>query len=293
MRRLIVNADDFGLTSGINQAVIALHRTGALTSTTLMAAAPKFQEAVELAQQYPTLGVGCHVVLVDGIPVSPPHTIPTLLDSDSRFPAFRSTLGRFARDLLLGRIDPQHILLEATAQMQRLQTNGVVVTHLDTHKHTHMFPRVLEPVLQAARKCGIHKIRNPFEPGWSVHATPQASATRRLEVHLLRALRAQFLAKTRAAAMTTTDGCLGILATGTLDAATLDAILKKMPEGRWEMVCHPAYLDAELRATRTRLLASREVEVGALLATLSRDAGGYADVQRIHYGDLHENLPEE
>ncbi len=289
MHRLIVNADDFGLTPGINQAVIELHRVGALTSTTLMAAAPSFQQAVDLAQQYPTLGVGCHIVLVDGIPLSPPHTISTLLDSNSRVPAFRPTLGSFVRDLVLGRIHPQHVLLEATAQVQRLQTSGVAVTHLDTHKHTHMFPHVLEPVLHAAQQCGVQKIRNPFEPRWSVRATPQASATRRLEVHLLRTLRAQFLAKTRAAAMTTTDGCLGVLATGTLDAATLDAILKKIPEGTWEMVCHPAYLDAELHATRTRLLASREVEVAALLATLSRDAARHANVQRIHYG----NLPEE
>ncbi len=299
MRSLIVNADDFGFTPGINQAVMALHQAGALTSATLMAAASSFAEAVELARQHPTLGVGCHIVLVDGRPVSPPETISTLLDAEmdaeNPEPAFRPTLGRFVRDLLLGRIDPQHIETEATAQMQRLQTAGLTVTHCDTHKHTHMFPRVLEPVLRATQRCGVRRIRNPFEPAWSVQATPQAGGLRRgvlrrMEVRILGALRQQFLAKVRAHAMVTTAGCLGVLATGTLDAATLHAILDKMPEGTsediLELVCHPAYVDAELRAARTRLQDSRRVEVEALLATLALHSGRHTEIARLQYGDL-------
>ncbi|HEX4019817.1 MAG TPA: ChbG/HpnK family deacetylase [Acidobacteriaceae bacterium] len=286
MRRLIVNADDFGLTPGVNKAVVALHQAGALTSTTLMAAAPCYQEAVDLAQQNASLGVGCHIVLVDGAPLSPPETIPTLLDPDSRVPAFRSTLGLFLQDLLLGRIRTQDILLEATAQIQRLQSSGLTVTHCDTHKHTHMFPHVLEPVLRAARQCGVRGVRNPFEPDWSVNATPQANAMRRLEVQLLHNMYAQFFSKVRSYSMVTTDGCLGVVATGTLDAATIGAILDRMPEGTWELVCHPAYVDAELRATRTRLIDSRMVEVEALLATLARGNAKYADMLRISYGNL-------
>jgi len=269
---------------------MALHRAGALTSATLMAAAPSLQQAVELARLHPTLGVGCHVVLVDGTPLSPPETITTLLDAENPEPAFRPTLGRFVRDMLLGRIDPQHIETEAAAQMQHLQTAGLDITHCDTHKHTHMFPRVLVPVLRAAQQCGIRRIRNPFEPAWSVKATPQAGGLRRMEVRILGALRQQFLAKVRAHAMVTTAGCLGVLATGTLDAATLNAILDKMPEGTsediWELVCHPAYMDEELRAARTRLLNSRSVEVEALLATLALNSGRHTDISKIHYGDL-------
>ncbi|HUZ05528.1 MAG TPA: ChbG/HpnK family deacetylase [Acidobacteriaceae bacterium] len=290
MRSLIVNADDFGFTPGINQAVMALHRAGALTSATLMAAAPSFAEAVELARLHPTLGVGCHIVLVDGRPLSPPETISTLLDAESSEPAFRPTLGRFVRDLLRGRIDPQHIETEAAAQMQRLQASGLDVTHCDTHKHTHMFPRVLAPVLRAAQQCGVRRIRNPFEPAWSVKATSQADWIRRMEVRILGALRQQFLEKVRDHAMVTTAGCLGVLATGTLDAATLLAILDKMPEGTsediWELVCHPAYVDEELRAARTRLQDSRSVEVEALLATLALNSGRHTEIAKIHYGDL-------
>lgn len=286
MRRLIVNADDFGLTPGINQAVITLHRAQALTSTTLMAEAPHFQQAVALALQHPSLGVGCHIVLVDGTPLSPPDTIPTLLAANSTS-TFRPTLGSFVRDLFFGRIHAQQIRQEATAQIQHLQAQGIHVTHVDTHKHTHMFPRVLVPVLQAAQACGVRSIRNPFEPRWSLQKTPQASPLRRMEVQLLRRLRKQFLAQVAAHGLQTTDGSLGVLATGTLDAATLHSILQDLPNGTWELVCHPAYVDAELRATRTRLQDSRSIEVEALLATLAAQVATHANIPRIHFEDLH------
>jgi predicted glycoside hydrolase/deacetylase ChbG (UPF0249 family) len=210
-------------------------------------------------------------------------------------PAFRATLGHFVRDLALGRIDPRHIEREAMAQVRHLQTGGLTLTHIDTHKHTHIFPRVLAPVLRAAQECGVRCVRAPFEPEWSVRATPRAGVLRRMEVRLLRRLRKHFLLQVRAAGMATTDGCLGIAATGTLDAGTVRAILDQMPEGTWELLCHPAYVDAGLRAAHTRLVESREEELRALLATLARGANGSASsaidaapaaVRRVHFGDL-------
>ena len=91
--RLILNADDFGLTRGINRAIGELHANGAVTSATLMANGPAFDDAVAIALKRPTLGVGCHVVLTDGIPVSHPSDIPSLLGSDGK--TFRSSLPDF------------------------------------------------------------------------------------------------------------------------------------------------------------------------------------------------------
>lgn len=287
MRRLIVNADDFGLTPGVNQAVVELHRAGALTSATLMASTSHFQQAAALAQQNPSLGVGCHVVLVDGTPVSPPETIRTLLDPLSRVPAFRTSLPQFVQDLLLGRIDAREMQMEAEAQIRRVQSSGVSVTHIDTHKHTHMFPRVLEPLLRASAACGVTRIRNPFEPEWSVRATPQAGTMRRLEVRLLRTMRQKFLTLTHEYRIATTGGCLGVLATGTLNAKSIEAILDPMPEGTWEFVCHPGYMDAELRATRTWLTDSRAVETQALLDTLGQSATKHADMILTNFGNLN------
>jgi predicted glycoside hydrolase/deacetylase ChbG (UPF0249 family) len=260
--RLIINADDFGLTAGVNRATAELHRAGLLTSATLMARASATEEAIELAHGLPTLGVGCHVVLADGEPQLTAREIPTLMEP--RTGCFHSTLGAFLGRLLCGRISPSEIEAEAAAQIAFLQSRGLRLTHLDTHKHTHMFPAVLRPVLRAARKAGIRAIRNPFEPAWSRRATPAAPWVRRAEVRLLRLLEPAFRRIVEEEGFATTDGAIGVLAAGTLDVATLTALLRKLPAGTWELVMHPGYNDADLAQAHTRLLASREIERQAL-----------------------------
>jgi hopanoid biosynthesis associated protein HpnK len=263
MPRLIVNADDFGLTPGVNRAILELHQSGVLTSATLMARAAATADAIEIARATPTLGVGCHVVLLDGDPMLPPAQIPTLVDPRSS--QFRATLGSFLKPLLTSRIRPEHIEAEARAQIQSLQARGVKLTHIDTHKHTHMFPQVLRPILRAARSCGIHAVRNPFEPAWSIAATPEAPFIRRTEVRLLNLLAHRFRRIVGEEGFTTTDGSLGVLATGTLDASAIRSLLAALPAGGiYELVTHPGYGDATLAQVRTRLRASREIEREAL-----------------------------
>lgn len=279
MQRVIVNADDFGLTRGVNRAIAELHAHGVLTSATLMARAPSTDEAADLALSTPSLGVGCHVVLVDGQPVSPPHNIPTLVDRSTG--QFHATLGSFLRHLLLGRIKRADIEAEVTAQIALLQKRGLQLTHIDTHKHTHMFPAVLRPVLGAARRAGIRAVRNPFEPAWSCRATPNAPRTRRIEVALLRLLEPAFRRIVAGEGFMTTDGALGVLATGTLNAATITSLLQKIPPGTWELVTHPGYSDQDLAQAHTRLLTSREIEREALLAikpTLGVELVSFAQV---------------
>lgn len=267
MGRLIVNADDFGLTAGVNRAIVELHCAGALTSATLMARAAATEEAIELSRATPTLGVGCHVVLADGEPVLPADKLPTLVDS--RTGRFQPKLGAFLKRLLAGRIRPAEIEAEAAAQIALLQSKGVQLTHIDTHKHTHLFPAVLRPVLRAAKSAGIRAVRNPFEPAWSRRATPGAPLLRRTEVCLLRLLEPAFRRIVAEEEFLTTDGAVGVLATGTLDAAALASLVRNLPAaGTFELVTHPGYNDADLAQAHTRLLASRETEREALLAVL-------------------------
>jgi len=153
-RRLIINADDFGLTSGVNRAIKAAHDAGIVSSATLMASGRQLDHAVQVARDSPKLSVGCHVVLVDGTPISDPRDIPSLMDRTDAT-RFRQSLSSFASSALAGRIDPAHVEAEATAQIRRLQAAGIKVSHLDTHKHSHVFPAVFMPLLGAARKCGI------------------------------------------------------------------------------------------------------------------------------------------
>jgi chitin disaccharide deacetylase len=279
VKRLVVNADDFGLTSGVNQAIVELHHRGALTSTTLMAHAQATEDAIDQAIGNPSLGVGCHVVLVDGAPTLPPAELPTLVDSSTG--RFRPTLGQFVQDLFLGRIRPSEIAAEAEAQIARLRNRGLRLTHIDTHKHTHMFPRVLEPLLNAAQRQHITAIRNPFEPAFSVAATRKAPMLRRAQVQVLNRFEPSFLRRVSAAGLSTTNGAIGVLATGTLDATTLASLLQHIPDGTWELVTHPGYNDDALAHAGTRLLVSREVERDALnQATIP------ADVELIHFGRL-------
>ena len=271
MRALIVNADDFGLTTGVNRAIAELHRAGVLTSATLMARAAATEEAIEIALATPSLGVGCHVVLVDGEPVlSPTREVPHLADPVSG--RFKPSLTDFLFWLYAGWNSPgctfanrtREIEAETTAQIALLQNRGLHLTHIDTHKHTHMFPAVLRPVLRAARAAGIRAVRNPFEPAWSVRATTGAPWIRRMKVSLLRRLEPAFRRIVAEEGFSTTDGAIGVLATGTLDSTTLDSLLQRLPPGTWELVTHPGYNDADLALAHTRLLASRQTERSAL-----------------------------
>lgn len=280
MSRLIVNADDFGLTAGVNRAIMELHRAGLLTSATLMARASATEEAIELALAAPSLAVGCHVVLVDGEPMLRAGEIATL--ADERTGRFRPTLGAFLRRLLARRVRAFEIEAEAGAQIALLQSRGLRLTHIDTHKHTHIFPAVLRPVLRAARAAEIRAVRNPFEPEWSLRATQDAGWIRRLEVSLLRRrLEPVFRRIVADEGFTTTDGAIGVLATGTLDSTAVSSLLPHIPPGTWELVTHPGYNDSDLARARTRLLASRETERSAL-ESLKR----FQDIELISYADL-------
>ena len=283
--RLITNADDFGLTCGVNRAILELHLAGAVTSATLMANGAAFEDAVAIARAHPTLGVGCHVVLTDGTPLSHPQRIPTLLGADGK--NFRPSLMDFLGAVLLGKVSEDEITIEALAQVQRLQRAGIDVTHVDTHKHTHILPRVARPLLYVCERAGVGAIRNPFEESWSL-ALGHSDPVRRLQVRLLHPLRKRFeaLPQIRDRRVLTTDGTIGISATGRLDRAMLDSILAAMPEGLWELVCHPGYNDRDLDAVTTRLRVTREIERNALLGALGADSVHRNGLELIHYGNL-------
>lgn len=274
-----MNADDFGLTAGINRAIAELHAAGAVTSATLMASASATAEAIEIARSTPTLGVGCHVVLIDGTPILPPDRISSLVNP--RTGQFRPTLSAFLPRLFTGNIDSSEVEAEAASQIALLQNSGLELTHIDTHKHLHMFPAVLRAVLRAARAAGINKIRNPFEPAWAVSATARASLTRVAELTVLRRLRPACLNLIADAGFSTTDGTIAMAATGVLDAATLASLISRLAPGTWELVTHPGYNDADLNRVRTRLRAQRDQEREAL-AALSQ----FPSLQLMSFRDL-------
>jgi chitin disaccharide deacetylase len=285
--RLIINADDFGLTPGINRAIAELHDAGIVTSATLMANGPAFDDAVAIARTRPTLAIGCHIVLVDGIPVSDPATIPTLIPKPHHaIPAFHHSLSLFALEVLTGRIHATDIEREALAQIHKLQRAGLTLTHADTHKHTHLLSRVHRPIIRALEQSNISALRNPFEPLWAARLS--GSLRRRAVVRSFETGRRRFEASVPIAQhrILTTSGTLGVSATGHLNDRTLAALLKSLPTGTWELVCHPGYNDRDLANITTRLRTERETEIRTLLAAFDKNSPQRKRLQLIHYGGL-------
>jgi hopanoid biosynthesis associated protein HpnK len=286
LRRLIVNADDFGLTPGVNRAIVEAHRSGVVTSSTLMATGAAFGDAVAVTRSVSQLAVGCHVLLVDGQPVLPGETIPDLADAASHG-QFRQTLGSFARRAVAGQVRAEQIEAEATAQIRKLQEAGIAVSHVDTHKHTHILPQVLRPLLRAAQTCGVRAVRNPFGP------LPISLLAGHLELwrqygkaSLLGWLAGRFRAEVRKMGMATCNGSIGIVSTGFLDQALLSRMIDTLPEGTWELVCHPGYNDADLDRVKTRLRDSRATEVQILTSEETRQLLARNRIELISYRDL-------
>jgi len=289
VRRLIVNADDLGYTSGINRAIFQAHASGLVTSTTLMANGPAFADACAGLGSAPHLSVGCHVMLIDGSPLSSPSAIASLVSAGSS--TFRTSLGAFAALAMFGRIDPRHIEIEAAAQIRHLQSAGVSPSHIDTHKHTHIFPTVLRPLLRAARDCGIRCVRNPFGPGPALPLPVLLNYPgvwrRWAELRVLSRFAATFREIALAYGFTTPDGTLGIEVTGMLDESLFAALAQNIPPGTWEFVCHPGYDDADLAKSNTRLTKSRAIEFQVLTSPEARKALEKSGVELISYRDLN------
>jgi hopanoid biosynthesis associated protein HpnK len=287
VRRLIVNADDFGLTQGVNRAIVEAHCHGIVTSATLMANGRAFDDASRRATSTSGLSVGCHVVLVDGLPVLGGVQTPTLSNRKFDDRRFYEGLNGFAARAVSGNINADEIEAEATAQIRKLQAAGIVVSHLDTHKHTHIFPPVLRPLLRAARACGVPAMRNPFGPVHISIVAKQPSLWKQFgKVTLLSGLGKTFRRSVTDAGMLTPDGTVGIVATGAMNARLFENIVDSLPEGTWELVCHPGYNDAELDGIRTRLRESRAVELRLLVSPEARAILARSGVELISYRDL-------
>lgn len=286
MKRLIINADDLGFTSGVNKAIVEAHTHGVVTSSTLMARGPAFAEAVELSRTVPRLSIGCHVVLIDGEPVLEAERLPSLTAAGR----FRDGLKSFAVRAITTRIDPAEIEAEASSQIRKIQSAGIAVSHFDTHKHTHLFPQVLRPLLCAAAGCGVKAVRNPFGPRFPLRSSQLLARpnlwTRYAEVKVLRRFAGKFREAVDREGFVTPNGTLGIEVTGALDQTLFRAIAESMPEGTWEFVCHPGYNDADLQRAKTRLRDSRETELRVLTLPAAREILAREGVELISYRDL-------
>ena len=288
MRELILNADDFGLTEGVNDGIIRAHREGVLTSTTLMANGLAFDHAVECARANPNLGVGCHLVLAGGVPVAPPQEIPSLVDGSGRMPR---SLPAFVVRVSVGAVRAKDMEREFRAQIGKIRSAGIEPTHLDTHKHTHAHPRVMEVLAQVARDLGITRVRKPAEylhDSWRVVCSELgASPTQFAAVVAVRLLSANFSSISKKHGLRSPDTFLGVAATGQLGPEPLCHLIDTIGEGRTEIMLHPGVWDEDLARTRSRLQAQRQIELDGLLAPQVRRAIDLHGIRLITYRELN------
>ncbi len=289
IRRLIINADDFGLSPGVNAGIIAGHTDGLLTSTTLMANGDAFDDAVALAHAHPTLSVGCHLVLLGGKPVAPAPLVASLVGPDG---AFSDDFGMFLRNLIGGRLKREEIVTEFSAQVEKILSAGIAPTHLDSHKHSHAHPTVLGALLDVADRYRIPAIRRPFERTW--HAPLETLGSGGVKTYAKQQLTRLILARyardfdrcVRGRAVRVPDHFFGFAHTGLLTPKLLVYLLHRLPPGVSEVMCHPGRLDAGLDQSRTRLKASRVRELDALTAPEVRAAAAAAGVEPIGFRAL-------
>jgi hopanoid biosynthesis associated protein HpnK len=288
MKQVILNADDLGLTRGVNEGIMRAHREGILTSATLMANGPAFDDAVERAKANPRLGIGCHLVLSGGRAVAPREKIPSLAGPDGALP---ESLAALVVRVTARTLRTDDIETELRAQIAKIRAAGIAPSHVDTHKHTHTHPRVMRVVARVARDCGISRIRNPVEDlrdSW--RTTRSDGPTRLLDLAAACAVRSvgfQFRALSRRYGLLSPDHFLGLAATGRLNAVALARLMEAIPEGRTEIMLHPGLWDLELEKVGSRLQHQRQTEMEALLAPEVGRVVKERDIQLITYHDLN------
>jgi chitin disaccharide deacetylase len=241
LKQLIVNADDLGLTAGVNRGILQAFQDGIVTSASLLVTGHAFDEAVALARQNPKLDVGLHLALVEERAVLGRDALPTLVDETGRFPR---TSAEFIRRAVLRRISWQEVEREIAAQIALFQKTGLRLSHLNSHQHLHMFPPVFQIVRRLARGMGNVWIRNSAGPWRKSPDVRMGRWIRRLGLNLTclsaRALHGRPLPQMP-------DGMYGFEVSGCLTRRALKQILRKIPDGLYELICHPGEDDVDTR----------------------------------------------
>ena len=287
VRNLIVNADDLAWAEGVNRGIAEAHRNGIVTSTTILANGTAFASAVELVKATPSIGVGVHLNLSDGKPVSPPETVPSIVNDRGEFKGGpEALLLRVARrNLQLNEVE-----IEWERQIQKVVNAGIQPTHLDGHKHVHMLPGMFEIVLRLAKRNNIAAVRISHE-GSSLRAALSSGEKQNIPLVMKQGVQARVLkllardarALAEAAGIASTDYFCGIAQTGELTIEGMKCLLQNLPEGTTEMMCHPGFMDKDLEESATRLQDSRELEVQILTSPDIRNLVASQGIRLIDY----------
>jgi chitin disaccharide deacetylase len=276
-RQLIVNADDFGISRGVNRGIVEAHRKGLVTSTSLMANLPSAEDALTRATTCPNLGLGLHLTLTAGRPLCPPKTVPTLVDPDGRF----FVLGQLLLRLSAGCVSRDEIRRELRAQIEWTLRRSVQPDHLNAHHHVHTHPVVAPIVVGLAREHRIGWVRCPAEQGLSPRllTLPPKDAARTAAISTFGLLTRVLVAR---AGLQTTQHFRGIALGMGFGEGGLLATLDRLPGGLTELMTHPGYPDEEL-ARLTIFAEGRDRELAALTSTAARGVARQRRIRLVNF----------
>ena len=231
MKRLIINADDFGLSEGVNRGILECFKKGALTSATLMVNTDGFADAARIIRDEP-LPTGLHLNVVRGRPISPPEKVPSLVDKSGMF----LTLAAFSMRVFFGRISAEELKAEFRAQAGRALDSGVKITHFDSHRHVHLMPFVMEAAISVCRELGINRVRTARV----LNAPGRRKSVK--EFLLDRSSRMSGARVLKGTPVLTNDYFSDPLSrSGAEGMKELDRFLNALPDGVVEVGCHPGY----------------------------------------------------
>lgn len=280
-KRVIINADDFGFCKGVNDAVARAHTEGVLTSATLMANMPAAKEALDIAKRLPLLGVGVHLNLLEGEPLSRDKKVGILLDESGEF---RFSPGKLAIKSLFSVEIRQAIEIELAEQIRRVIDSGITPSHLDSHKHFHCFGTIYKIVCRLAGQFGITAVRWPWEPP-SVCAGnwPRLPSKDRRRAFIVRNLakRCQKIDNS----LIKNDLFFGLAHTGRICRDFWDEFGRTQFAGVAEVMTHPGYAE-QIDPARTRLTTQRQVELKWLCEPAVRELLNSGGIELTHYGKI-------
>ena len=238
MKKLIVTADDFGLSLPVNEAVELAHQHGILTAASLMMGAPARDDAIERARKLPHLGVGLHLTLIDGCPVLPPTQVPGLVGRDGRFstdPVKFGTALFFSKDLR------RQAEAEITAQFEAFRKSGLVMDHINGHQHFHMHPAISKIIAKLAPEFANPPVRIPVEPLVPSYTATSDRFRDRLSTWVFFFAQSRLLRhRARAAGLGVNDRVFGLNDSGAMTETRVLQFLDKLPAGTTEFYFHPA-----------------------------------------------------
>ena len=271
--RLIINADDFGLTPAVSAGILEAHHAGSVTSTSMMVHCPGWDDGIRQSQTAPALGIGLHLNLLVGSPL----TAATSLTNRSA--GTFASLGDIVRRALSFRLDAAEIEAECEAQLQALRDAGITPTHIDSHRHTHALPVIRSAVVRVAARHRL-PLRRPVE-SHRRFANDVLSQLHRAVIAA--AWRVTSIGETRTAAP---DHFIGVsMQGGEQFAAQLAVVLDALPAGSAEMMVHPGRVDDALR-TVDGYTWQRERELAALTLSAVRARLARGDIALIRFSDL-------